>query len=211
MAQVLNGGSAAAAAADAATTITTDDSSSSSSSSARLAFIANVLIGYKVEAQVRLLMEQLSCARRRPSRHAHNARARRRRTHSKKKHSPACDHAFPQPKQPQLHNGLVYEGVFHTLKAEEAGGKQPSGGLSVVVKHARVVRDPAVGGGAATSAAGASQQLAERPSATLVLRAAELASVLAKDVRMAPEDLGAEADADGAFATDSAISRGRGG
>lgn len=53
MAQVLNGGGSAAAApapADAATTITpaADDSSS-----ARLAFIANVLIGYKVEAQVR--------------------------------------------------------------------------------------------------------------------------------------------------------------
>ena len=78
-----------------------------------------------------------------------------------------------------------------------------------MLKHARVVRDPAVGGKAA--AAAAAQQLAAPPSATLVLRAAELASVLAKDVRMAPEDLGAEADADGAFATDSAISRGRGG
>jgi hypothetical protein len=47
MAQVLNGGSAGA---DAAATPTTPDDSSSS---ARLAFIASVLIGYKVEAQVR--------------------------------------------------------------------------------------------------------------------------------------------------------------
>lgn len=103
-----------------------------------------------------------------------------------------------QPQPQQLHSGLVYEGVFHTLKAEKAG-------LSVVLKHARVVRDPALGDGGGNDAAAAA------PSATLVLRASDLASVLAKDVRMAPEDLGPVGDADGAFATDSAISRGRGG
>jgi putative salt-induced outer membrane protein YdiY len=49
MAQVLNGGGSSAAAADQAAPISTPDDSSS----ARLAFIGNVLIGYKVEAQVR--------------------------------------------------------------------------------------------------------------------------------------------------------------
>lgn len=47
MAQVLNGGCSSAAPAAA------DSPSPDDSSSARLAFIASVLIGYKVEAQVR--------------------------------------------------------------------------------------------------------------------------------------------------------------
>ena len=90
---------------------------------------------------------------------------------------------------------MVYEGIFHTLKLDE-------GDAHVVLKYARVVRDPSL-------TAEDFQAAADKPEATKVVYSRDLASILARDVRLSAEDLGAEDD--GAFATDSAISRGRGG
>jgi hypothetical protein len=89
----------------------------------------------------------------------------------------------------------VYEGIFHTMKVDGAD-------MHVILKYAKVVRDPNI-------TAEDLQAQAEKPEAVRVLYSSDLVSLLAKDVRLAPEDLGAE-DAD-AFATDAAISRGRGG
>lgn len=94
-------------------------------------------------------------------------------------------------------DGVVYEGVFHTLKV---GG----GARHVVLRYAKVVRDP-------TLTADGLQELATRPEDVKVVMSADLAGIVAKDVRLAAEDLGSEAYGEVGFETDAAISRGRGG
>lgn len=98
---------------------------------------------------------------------------------------------------PQTLDGVVYEGVFHCMKL--AGGER-----HVVLRYAKIVRDP-------TITAEGLQELAQRPEETKVVMSAQLAAVVAKDVRMSAEDLGSEAYGDVGFETDAAISRGRGG
>lgn len=93
-------------------------------------------------------------------------------------------------------SGVVYEGIFHTMKVDGSD-------VHVILKYAKVIRDPRL-------TTDDLQATAEKPELTKVFYSADLASILAKDVRLNAEDLGVE-DADGAFATDSAISRGRGG
>lgn len=90
----------------------------------------------------------------------------------------------------------MYEGIFHTLKVD-------GGDAHVVLKYAKVVRDPAI-------TAEGLQAIAKKPEAVKVIHSADIAGLLAKDVRMSPEDLGAE-QYDIGFETDAAISRGRGG
>jgi hypothetical protein len=92
---------------------------------------------------------------------------------------------------------VVYEGIFHCMKLS-------AGARHVVLRYAKIVRDP-------TLTADGLQELAQRPDETKVVISDVLASIVAKDVRMAPEDLGSEAFGDVGFETDSAISRGRGG
>jgi hypothetical protein len=81
--------------------------------------------------------------------------------------------------------------------------KLADGARHVVLRYAKVVRDP-------TLTPEGLQELATRPEDIKVIMSQDLASVVAKDVRMAPEDLGAEAY-DVGCETDAAISRGRGG
>lgn len=73
----------------------------------------------------------------------------------------------------------------------------------VVLKYAKVVRDPSI-------TAEGLQALAKKPEPLKVIHSDDVAGIVAKDVRMAPEDLGAE-QYDLGFETDAAISRGRGG
>lgn len=94
----------------------------------------------------------------------------------------------------QLTDGVVYEGVFNTLKVH---GK----GFHVVLKYAKVVKDP-------TLTADGLQALAQKPEPIKTLPASSVVSVFAKDVKMGADDLGPEQDD---FETDSTISRGRGG
>jgi hypothetical protein len=76
--------------------------------------------------------------------------------------------------------------------------------VHLVLKYARVVRDPAL-------TADGLQATAQKPDVTRVLHGADVAALLTKDVRMGAEDLGPEGAADAGFETDAAISRGRGG
>jgi hypothetical protein len=94
-------------------------------------------------------------------------------------------------------DGTVYEGIFHTLKVEEGGSAH------VVLKYAKVVRDPAI-------TAEGLQAIAKKPEPIKVFHSDDVAGLVARDVRMAAEDLGAE-QWDIGFETDAAISRGRGG
>lgn len=96
----------------------------------------------------------------------------------------------------QLTDGTVYEGIFHTMKVD---GKD----AHVVLKYAKVVKDP-------TITAEGLQAIAKKPEATKVIHSDDIAGVVAKDVRMAAEDLGSE-QYDVGFETDATISRGRGG
>lgn len=96
----------------------------------------------------------------------------------------------------QLIDGTVYEGIFHTMKVE---GKD----AHVVLKYAKVLKDPSI-------TAEGLQAIAKKPEVVKVIHSDDIAGVVAKDVRMAPEDLGAE-QYDVGFETDAAISRGRGG
>jgi hypothetical protein len=73
----------------------------------------------------------------------------------------------------------------------------------VVLKYAKVVRE-------ASRTADDLQGMAKKPELVKLLHSDDIAAVVAKDVRMTPEDLGSEAY-DLAFETDAAISRGRGG
>jgi hypothetical protein len=166
----------------------------------RLLFCAEVLIGYKCEVQVRgwrvircsTLLLVGSC----PT-------------------SCTCAAACspPQGKSPpsvthcehcivvhmflvQLTDGTVYEGIFHTMKVD---GKD----AHVVLKYAKVVKDP-------TITAEGLQAIAKKPEVTKVIHSDDIAGVVAKDVRMAAEDLGSE-QYDVGFETDATISRGRGG
>lgn len=91
---------------------------------------------------------------------------------------------------------MVYEGIFHTAKVVGPH-------MHVVLKYAKTVRDPSV-------TAEDLQGLAQKPEVLRVIHSDDIAGLLAKDVRMSPEDLGAEAY-DVGFETDAAISRGRGG
>ncbi len=76
--------------------------------------------------------------------------------------------------------------------------------MHLILKYAKVVRDPNI-------TPEDLQTLAEKPETVKVFYSDDLVSILAKDVRLAPEDLGPEDASDAAFATDAAISRGRGG
>src|SRR5689334_19763690 len=96
----------------------------------------------------------------------------------------------------QLTDGTVYEGIFHTMKVD---GKD----AHVVLKYAKVIKDPSI-------TAEGLQAIAKKPEVTKVIHSDDIAGVVAKDVRMAPEDLGSEQYEVG-FETDAAISRGRGG
>lgn len=96
----------------------------------------------------------------------------------------------------QLIDGTTYEGIFHTMKVE---GKD----AHVVLKYAKVTKDPSV-------TTEGLQMLAKKPEAVKVFHSNDVAGIVAKDVRMSPEDLGAE-QYDVGFETDAAISRGRGG
>jgi len=73
----------------------------------------------------------------------------------------------------------------------------------VVLKYAKVLKDPSI-------TAEGLQAIAKKPEVVKVVHSDDIAAVVAKDVRMAPEDLGAE-QYDFGFETDAAISRGRGG
>lgn len=155
----------------------------------RLLFCAEVLIGYKCEVQVRGLR---ACD---PISH------------------PCFSVGWMAPQLPQhllrlnsswlaplfmlqLIDGTVYEGIFHTMKVE---GKD----AHVVLKYAKVLKDPSI-------TAEGLQAIAKKPEVVKVIHSDDIAGVVAKDVRMAPEDLGAE-QYDVGFETDAAISRGRGG
>jgi hypothetical protein len=96
----------------------------------------------------------------------------------------------------QLANGLAYEGIFNTANFSP-DVEAPHG---VVLKYARCIRDPSVSADR--------DGLAEKPSRTKVFNAADIVQLLARDVRMNPEDLAASTED---FETDAAISRGRGG
>jgi hypothetical protein len=96
----------------------------------------------------------------------------------------------------QLVDGTIYEGIFHTMKVD---GRH----THVVLKYAKVARE-------ASSTAEDMQGIAKKPELVKVFHSDDIAAVVAKDVRMSPEDLGAEAY-DLGFETDAAISRGRGG
>lgn len=73
------------------------------------------------------------------------------------------------------------------------------GSTSTILQFARVVRDP--------NAKENKDALAEKPAKVQVVMAADLVQIVAKDVRMNPQDLGPTEE----FETDAAIGRGRGG
>lgn len=97
----------------------------------------------------------------------------------------------------QLVDGTTYEGIFHTMKVE---GKD----AHMVLKYAKVIKDPSI-------TAEGLQAIAKKPEVTKVIHSDDIAGLVAKDVRMAAEDLGPEQWDVGGFETDAAISRGRGG
>lgn len=164
----------------------------------RLIWAAAVLIGHRVEVQVSTKgLEQLRGAAGRPwppQRAAGGTVL-----------PPAPQQPRPPPEEltrgpsppAQTLDGVVYEGVFNCMKLAD-------GARHVVLRYAKVVRDP-------TLTAEGLQELATRPEEVKVIMSADLAGVVAKDVRLAPEDLGSEAYGDVSFETDAAISRGRGG
>jgi hypothetical protein len=82
--------------------------------------------------------------------------------------------------------------------------KLADGARHVVLRYAKVVRDP-------TLTAEGLQELAKAPEEIKVIMSSDVASIVAKDVRLAAEDLGSEAYGEVGFETDAAISRGRGG
>jgi hypothetical protein len=94
-------------------------------------------------------------------------------------------------------DGVTLEGVFHCMKLVD-------GGRHIVLRYAKVVRDPNL-------TAEGLQELATRPDDVRVVSSADLAALAARDVRLAAEDLGSEAYGEVGFETDAAISRGRGG
>jgi hypothetical protein len=96
----------------------------------------------------------------------------------------------------QCKSGIVYEGVFHTADLE-------SKDMSIVLKMAKVVKDPSIEEGTWVSA---------KPVPSLVIYSMDLVQVIATDVRMGAADVGLVGGDDaGGFGTDAAISRGRGG
>lgn len=90
----------------------------------------------------------------------------------------------------------MYEGIFHTMKVDGSDSH-------VVLKYAKVLKDPSI-------TAEGLQAIAKKPEPVKVIHSDDIAGVVARDVRMTPEDLGAESF-DFGFETDAAISRGRGG
>ena len=75
--------------------------------------------------------------------------------------------------------------------------------VHVVLKYAKVLKDPSI-------TTEGLQAIAKKPEVVKLIHSDDIAGLVAKDVRMAPEDLGAE-QYDVGFETDAAISRGRGG
>ena len=152
---------------------------------ARLLFVAQVMIGHTVTAQV--------IARAAPDGELHPPRARHR-ERARTSNRPATHAALPPP--PQTRSGVEYEGVFHTMSTD--GGRP-----SIVLRMALVVRDPARPADAPSA----------RPEKEVVIAAEDLVQCIARDLRTGEADvgpLGAGDDA-GGFGTDAAISRGRGG
>ncbi|GIL60624.1 hypothetical protein Vafri_15158 [Volvox africanus] len=96
----------------------------------------------------------------------------------------------------QVLSGLVYEGVFGSLQNDSTG-------VFFILKYAKIIKDP--------KAAADRTALAEKPVPNLTIPAAELVQLLAKDVRLSPEDLTGADRGEVGFETDAAISRGRGG
>ncbi len=97
----------------------------------------------------------------------------------------------------QVKSGLVYEGIFH---AANYAAEDPPEARGVILKYARVIKDPSVSAD--------KDALAEKPAKVKRIPASELVMMVARDVRMNPDDLAAPPDD---FETDAAISRGRGG
>lgn len=98
----------------------------------------------------------------------------------------------------QVLSGCVFEGIFHTMYIKESD-------VNVVLMYAKLIHDPNIAPGAVKN------ELAEQPFKTLVIHSADLAQIVAKDVRFTPQDL-SETDANNmGFDTDANISRGRGG
>lgn len=155
----------------------------------RLLFCAEVLIGYKCEVQVRRL------------RAAGSVRLALLVDGNPPAAVPAPSlgphHVLLPCLLAQLVDGTIYEGIFHTMKVD---GKD----AHVVLKYAKVLKDPSI-------TAEGLQAIAKKPEVVKVVHSDDIAAVVAKDVRMAPEDLGAEQQYDFGFETDAAISRGRGG
>lgn len=97
----------------------------------------------------------------------------------------------------QLKNGAVVEGIFHTLKIDPKD-------VNVVLKWARTIRDP-------NSGNNDRHEAAEKPCSSKTIYGSDLVQIIAKDIKMNPEDLGSVTDDHGGLETDAAISRGRGG
>ncbi len=90
----------------------------------------------------------------------------------------------------------MYEGIFHTLHID--GDNK----AHAMLKYAKLIRDPNL------SKADEKGAMAEKPQKTLVVDFATLGQIIARDVRLNPEDLATE---DFGFDTDASIGRGRGG
>lgn len=98
----------------------------------------------------------------------------------------------------QCKDGKVYEGVLHLLTADA------SSGLRVVLRFAKVIKDPAAADGGAA-------QLAVKPQKEVVIDGSDLVQMVARDVRTRGVDVGPIISEDAYFGTDAAIGRGRGG
>jgi hypothetical protein len=73
------------------------------------------------------------------------------------------------------------------------------GQAHIVLKFAKVLRDPS------SSAQTEKEQMAEKPTPVLIVPHQDLVQLLARDVRLNPEDLQSDD-----FETDASIGRGRG-
>jgi len=98
----------------------------------------------------------------------------------------------------QVKNGAIYEGIFHTMHFV-------NNEVDVVLKYAKLVRDPNA------KVASEKDALAEKPAKTLKVPSSELVQIIAKDVRVTPEDLSGADKSEYGFETDASIGRGRGG
>lgn len=98
----------------------------------------------------------------------------------------------------QVKSGAVYEGIFYTLKINEAE-------VHVVLKYAKMVKDPSA------TAESVKDALAERHQETMTVNSDDLVQIVARDVRFNPEDLKSDERNEFGFETDASIGRGRAG